>query len=139
MSAVLNLPPEQQPAAAAAVKAKLGGQGYDVGHLPDAENYSPMAAAMARDMGVDTVVQERRERDDRRDGANDEYRAKTLDIRKAQLGISQQREARASRLPKAPPSVARKGYVAVHSREQFSQLPSGTNFIAPDGSMRIKP
>lgn len=106
MSAVLALPPERQPAAAAALKAKLAGQGYDVGHLPDAENYSAMAATLARDMGVDTVVQENRDRNAKRDAATADYRDRSLGLRSESIGIAKQREARAG-LPKAPPKSVR--------------------------------
>jgi hypothetical protein len=29
--------------------------------------------------------------------------------------------------------------ISVTSKEQFAKLPSGTTFVAPDGSVRIKP
>jgi len=110
MAAIMALPPEQRPAAAAALKARMREQGHDVGNLPDAENYSDQAATFVRDMGVPTVAQDRRERDDKRDAATAAYREAGLGIRKAQLGISQNREARAatkSTLPMAPPKSAR--------------------------------
>lgn len=43
----------------------------------------------------------------------------------------------AERLRKAPPSV-RKGYTTVKSKTEYDSLPSGSKYIAPDGSQRIK-
>lgn len=62
------------------------------------------------------------------------------------LELAKTKDARAALKASAPPSVHRggggaapvKGYSLIRSRAEFNALPSGSKFIAPDGSKRIK-
>jgi len=64
-------------------------------------------------------------------------------IEDARRGLIEEYKATKTELVGTPaggtPSAQQEAPIKVTSKEQFAKLPSGTTFVAPDGSVRIKP
>ena len=64
-------------------------------------------------------------------------------IEDARRGLIEEYKATRTELTGAPsggaPAAQQAAPISVTSKEQFAKLPSGTTFVAPDGSVRIKP
>lgn len=130
--------PEERQAAYADLLGNSQAYGIDVNGMPStwSDTYGQVAGSMGMNVNQATNAE--------RNGLIADNRIATNNARTAQgearLGLSRNAEARAAAkasLPKAPPGT-RKGYSRPQSRAEFNALPSGSKFVAPDGSLRIK-
>ena len=142
--AVSQLPKEQRPAAYADLIDNPEQYGVDTRGMPTVWNdtYGSVAGGMGLNVNqaltnirADRLADNRIETNTARTAQGAERVAITRD------------KAAKSGLPKAPPSVRGggsgakpvKGYSIITSAAAYNGLPSGSKYIAPDGSKRIKP
>ena len=146
--AISQLPVEQRQAAYADLIANPGSYGVDTAGMPSAwsDQYGSVAGGLGLNVNQSISQDLRRDVQDHR-VATDARRLDQTDRRLTQgdARVSQGavRVAQgAERLRKSPPSTRRgasHGYSAPKSRAEYAALPSGSKYIAPDGSTRIKP
>jgi hypothetical protein len=142
---IMQLPPEQRSAAYQDLMSDPARYGVDTSGMPAV--WSDTYGTVAGNMGM-TVPQARSA--ERGDKLTD-WRMADGDKRTAQgaerVELSRQAGARAALKASAPPSTRRggsgskalKGYSIIRSQTEYQGLPSGSKYIAPDGSKRIKP
>ena len=146
--AVSQLPKEQRAAAYADVLQNADAYGIDTRGMPPVWNdtYGQVAGGMGLNVNqaltnvrADRVADNRIETNVARTAQGSE-----------RIAISRAKDARVAAkasAPSAPPSVRRggsgakpvKGYSLIRSQTEYQGLPSGSKYIAPDGSKRIKP
>jgi hypothetical protein len=138
--AISQLDPKDQPAAYADLKTNGKAYGIDTTDLPDqwSQTFGRVAGSMGMNVSQSVAAGDRGKRTD----SYVETNKARVGQGEARLGLSRNADARAdakaSGPRSAPPSV-RKGYSSPRSRDEFNALPSGSKFVAPDGSLRIKP
>lgn len=142
--AVSQLPADQRQAAYADLLQNAQAYGVETAGMPS--TWSDTYGAVAGGMGLNVHQALTNERNDR----VADNRIATNDARTAQgaqrIEITKGKDARAALKASAPPSTRRggsgakpvKGYSIVRSRAEFNALPTGSKYIAPDGSKRIK-
>lgn len=143
--AISQLPQDQRAAAYSDLLQNAQAYGVDTTGMPEA--WSDTYGTVLGNMGLNVNQALTNERADRvADNRITNNDART-EQGAARLEISRAKDARAALKAKAPPSTRRggsgakpvKGYSIVRSETEYRSLPSGSKYIAPDGSKRIKP
>jgi hypothetical protein len=121
-----QMPPEEREAAYQALLQNGELYGIDAAGLPP--QWDDSLGAIAGGVGMSS-----------KDYYRQQAQNKTIADRKA--ASDERARLQRERLAKMPPPGAKKpqGYAAPKSRAEFDALASGTKYVAPDGSIRIKP
>lgn len=142
---ILQLPPEQRPAAYAELRSNPAQYGVDLTGMPSVWNDT--YGTIAGNMGM-TVPQARsQDRGDKLGDSRIKRDAAAIEQGAQRVELSREAGARAALKGSSPPSTRRggssakpvKGYSIITSAAAYRGLPSGSKYIAPDGSKRIKP
>lgn len=139
-----QIPPEGRAAAYRRLMENPGQFGVDTTGMPS--EWDDIYGTIAGQMGMNVSQTRAAERGDRSTTSLVEHRkvgeeqgATRLQQGAARVAQGAQRVAQSGARLRSAPSGARKGISAPKSKAQFDALPSGSKFVAPDGSLRIKP
>lgn len=144
LAAVAQMPLEQRPAAYRSLLAHAPAYGVDTTGMPAEwdETYGALGGAMG--LNVNQAHTQARQ-DDLAESLKDHrkiqeaHSAARVEQGAARVAQGAARVAQGAARLRRPPSSVSKGVSTPKSKAQFDALPSGAKFMAPDGSLRIKP